>query len=68
MKIAGSPSPGTPGEIMLFGYAISILVRPPAFCGLKEARLSTQASLEVGSQAQTIGGTYIKPLAVQWVC
>lgn len=41
MKIAGSPSLGTPGEIMLFGCAVSILVKPLAFCGLKEARIST---------------------------
>lgn len=68
MKIAGSPSPGTPGEIMQFGCAASILVKSPAFCGLKEARnsISPQASLGVGgSHTKTIGGTYEKPLAVQ---
>lgn len=38
MKIAGSHSPGTPGEVIWLGSATSIFIKSPAFCQLQAAR------------------------------
>lgn len=67
MKIAGSPSPGTPGEVTGLGSAASILVKSPAsrIHWGQEPYLNPQASLGVAGQAHTAGHTCEKSPALQ---
>lgn len=67
MKIAGSPSPGTPGEVTGLGFAASILVRSPGSRTHwdQEPYLDPQASPGVAGQAHTAGHTCEKSPALQ---
>lgn len=64
MKIAGSPSPGTPGEV---SSAASILVKSIASRAHRgqEPYLDPQASQGVVGQAHTTGCTCEESLALQ---
>lgn len=67
MKIAGSPFPGTPGEVTGLGSAAVILVKSPAsktHWG-QEPYLDPQASLGVAGHTHTAGHTCEKLPALQ---